>query len=184
MLRRDVLRLLASCAAVPLLPGLGERQLVALGRRAHESGRALRVLHAHQRAIVAVAAERIIPATETPGATDAGVAEFVDTMLADWYPHDDRDRFLAGLAELDSHARRAYGSTFVDAGGPAQTALLTSLDDEVIALRRASSPSADRHWFATLKFLTIWGYCTSETAQTDVLGLWPLPGRFDGCANV
>ena len=188
MLRRHALRLLASTVVVPVFGGLNASQLLALGRRVHSTARRSgaagpEVLEAHQRATVVAAAERIVPRTDTPGATDARVAEFVDRMLADWYPPADRDRFLAGLGELDARAVRAHGSDFVACAPGAQTALLTALDDEVASLRRTNAAAAGQHWFATLKFLTVWGYCTSEPGQT-ALGLWPLPGRFDGCARV
>ena len=193
MLRREALRLLASTVAIPAIRGLDESQVFVLGRRIHAAarggdGRGVRALDEHQQATVAAAAERIIPATDTPGATDARVGEFIDRMLAQWYPPEDRDRFLAGLAELDARARIAHGRAFAECTPAAQTALLTALDDEVAALRRGgtatSRSAAEAHWFSALKFLTIWGYCTSEAAQTAVLGAWPLPGRFDGCARV
>jgi hypothetical protein len=202
MLRRDALRLLASTAAVPVLRGLHQSQLLALGRRIHveardDGGPVVRALDVHQEATVAVAADRIIPATDTPGASDAHVASFIDTMLARWYPSEDRERFLAGLAELDARAWSAHGRDFIECTPLIQTELLTSLDDEVAALRRtaaieaagqpqgsATSSAADRHWFAVLKHLTIWGYCTSEPFQAGVLGHYPMPGRFDGCAHV
>lgn len=191
MLRRDALRLLASTAAIPVLRGLSQSQLLVFGRRIHTAARdaggvVVGALNAHQQATVAIAAERIIPATDTPGASDARVAAFIDRMLAQWYPPKDRDRFLAGLAELDARSRRAHGRAFIECTPLVQTELLTALDDEVAALRRTAQDraAADQHWFAMLKYLTIWGYCTSEAVQTGVLGLYPMPGRFDGCARV
>lgn len=191
MLRRDALRLLASTAAIPVLRGLPQSQLLVFGRRIHAAARdagssVIRALNAHQHATVAIAAERIIPATDTPGASDARVADFIDRMIAKWYPTEDRDRFLAGLAELDTRAQREHGRAFIECPPLVQTQLLTALDDEVAALRRTAPDraAADQQWFAMLKYLTIWGYCTSEVVQTRVLGLYPMPGRFDGCARV
>jgi hypothetical protein len=34
-----------------------------------------------------------------------------------------------------------------------------------------------------LKYLTVYGYCTSE-AGMRALGLYPMAGRYDGCAPV
>src|SRR5690606_16229899 len=50
-----------------------------------------------QHDMVAAAAERIIPATDTPGAIDAGVPDFIDLMMSEWYPEPDQAAFLAGL---------------------------------------------------------------------------------------
>jgi gluconate 2-dehydrogenase gamma chain len=142
--------------------------LLALGRHAHalaaQAG-TLRVLSPHQDAIVVAACERIIPATETPGAAAAQVDRFIDTMLADWYSPEERKRFLAGVADLDSQQ-------FLARSAAQQTAILERLDSE-------TTPG---HWFGTLKYLTIWGYYTSEIAQEKELGNWPLPWRYDGNA--
>ena len=34
-----------------------------------------------------------------------------------------------------------------------------------------------------LKYLTVYGWCTSETGARE-LGIYPLAGRYDGCAPV
>ena len=74
--------------------------------------------------MVSQAAERIIPRTTTPGATDARVADFIDVMLADWYNDSDRTRFKTGLSELDVAARKLTGRGFARATEPHQTELL------------------------------------------------------------
>ena len=38
----------------------------------------------------------------------------------------------------------------------------------------------DEHWFATLKFLTVWGYYTSRVGMTEELRTNVMPGRSDG----
>ena len=124
-----------------------------------------RVLDPGQLATINRAAQQIIPATNTPGAGDVHVEQFVDLMLAEWYSPAERQAFLAGLTALDG---------FLNAAPERQTAMLESFDAE-------ARGHAD-HWFARLKYLTVWGYYTSEVGQTRELGLWPLPWRYDGCA--
>ena len=181
MNRREVLRWLATTGAVGALESLSLDQLFALGRDAHaRSGDgSLRVLDAHADATVIAAAERVIPADGTPGATDAKVDRFIDHMLADWYPPAVRDRVLEGLKELDRLSRARNGRLFVDAAKSEQVALLTTLDQEATATRPSSG---DEHWFLTFKYLTVWGYCTSEVAQRETFKAYPFPGRYDGCA--
>ena len=43
----------------------------------------------------------IIPETDTPGAAEAGVSEFVAALVDGWLDDDHRDRFLAGLDTVD-----------------------------------------------------------------------------------
>lgn len=189
MHRREALRILAVGAGVQCLEGLAPEQVFAFGRAVHARGRsregaALRVLDTHANATVTAAAERIIPASDTPGATDAAVTAFIDHMLADWYSSDERDRLLGGLRELDTRARSLHNAAFVDADETDQIALLSAFDDEVAALRNAASNGTNpgEHWFAMLKYLTVWGYCTSEVAMRETLNAYPLPFRYEPCA--
>ena len=39
-----------------------------------------------------------------------------------------------------------------------------------------------KSWMATVKYLTIWGYYTSEIGVRQELQQGPPPGRYDGCA--
>jgi hypothetical protein len=190
MHRRRALQLIGALAGVPALPVLGrfsESELLALGTRIHEQleGEPYepRVLTPAQHRQVEVAAEQIIPRTHTPGATDARVADFIDMMLADWYRPAERDRFVAGLVDLDVRAMTAHGKAFADISAAARVALLMSMDDEVTTLRRANVQAGNEHWFATLKFLTVWGYYTSRVGSTDELRSNPMPGRYDGNAE-
>jgi hypothetical protein len=38
--------------------------------------------------------------------------------------------------------------------------------------------------FAVLKYLTVWGFCTSEPGMREVLHSLPRPMRYDGAAPV
>jgi gluconate 2-dehydrogenase gamma chain len=159
--RRETIRAIAAAA---VLPALGMRPFTP-GEWLALVERAPQVLTERQRATINAAAQRIIPATHTPGAGDVHVEQFVDLMLADWYTPAERDRLLAGLPALDG---------FSDARPERQSAILESLD--------AEAQGKPEHWFAMLKYLVIWGYYTSQPAQTGELGLWPLPWHYDGCA--
>lgn len=157
--------------------------LEALGLGLHDDlaaqGPAFQVLDARAVAVVSAACERIIPTDDTPGALAADVPRFIDKVMADWEDPADRDRWLAGLATLDPAAQAEHGRPFADCTEAQQDALLTQIDDEVGALP-ASARTA--HWFARLKHLTVWGYCTSEVGMREELRAFPLPGRYDGDA--
>ena len=183
MERRDLLRWLAATAGLAALEGLGADEVLALGREVHARGQAVPVLGPVASRTVTAAAERILPAGETPGATDAGVTAFIDRMLADWFSAEERAAFLAGIPELDRRSRALGGGDFAVSSEADQEEVLLALDGEVTALRRAGrGADANRHWFGMLKYLTVWGYFTSEPAARLTLGNYPLPGRFDGCA--
>jgi len=65
------------------------------------------ILKPHEMAIVSTVAEIMIPRTDTPGAQDVGVPGFIDLTLKDVCAQEDRDRYLAGLAEFDAADRKS-----------------------------------------------------------------------------
>jgi hypothetical protein len=190
--RRDAVRSLAGIAALPFLGTLGLDELLEVGRRAHTlaelrhsggSPAPPRALTAAEYDIVSQAAERIIPRTATPGATDAHVADFIDVMLADWYDVSDRERFKTGLKELDARARNLAARDFARTTEGQQTEVLETLDRELHLRRQSGLAGADDHWFAMLKYLTVWGYYTSRPGIVQELRLELIPGRYDGNAR-
>ncbi len=186
--RRELLGWMVATGGLAALERLAPADLLAIGRDAHRTTRApadpARTLDARAAAIVTRVADHIIPASDTPGASDAGVTTFVDHMLGAWYPSADRDRFLAGLDDLDARSRARGVESFVALDAAAQLALLEVIDGDVTGLRTARDASANRHWFAMMKYLTVWGYCTSERGMRETLHTWPMPMRYDGNAAV
>jgi len=129
-----------------------------------------RTLDAGQLELVAVMAEHIVPQTDTPGARAAGVHRFVDALLSDHYPTPERDRFVAGLADVDARARSRHGKTFVECTADQQVALLTELDEAAYPAVRIDSPRASETWFfRRMKELTVVGYYTSQVGATQEL---------------
>ena len=126
--RRSALRrlsaVLGGVATAPLMSGLlagcstpGGSDLAAYQ---------FQTLSEPQQNLLAALVDQIIPATDTPGAAEAGVPQFVDHMLADWYAPEERDAFLAGLDAVD---RRAEGS-FVGLDDAARATLVEAMDAE------------------------------------------------------
>ena len=177
MLRRDLLRVLGGAGIASLLAPLSAEQRLGLGRGLHAaiaSGPdALAALSAEQAALVAELADLIIPRTDTPGATDVRVVEFIDRILGFWDTSDERDQFLKGLEAISTEA----GATgFAALPQQQKTALLTRLDD---ANYRAPA-SAEAAW-ARLKGMVVYGYFTSQEVQQQVLRTPIIPGRYQGC---
>lgn len=186
--RRDLLQWMVATGGLAALSRFSPRDLTEMGTAAHArlatAPRVPGALTPDERRIVTAAAECIIPRTETPGATDARVADFVDVMMSDWYPDADATRFRAGLVALDEASRANFSLPYADATTAQQVQLAQRFDDEVTALRRTNGAAANEHWFAMLKYLTVWGFCTSEVGMRDVLKSFPRPMRYDGAAPV
>ena len=183
MNRRELCRVVAAAVAGPALTRLSGDELWAVGRRAHARGPGLgfRVLDAHQAETVEMIAELIIPETDTPGARAARLPEFIDLLLAEWAPDDDRKLFLDGLADVDARARAVSAADFRSASEAQRVAILTALDAEAQEARKAKGDRKP-HFFDHMKFVTVYGYCTSEAGATAELHYEAIPGAFEPCA--
>src|SRR5439155_9438857 len=87
----------------------------------------LRTLNSHQDATVTAIAERIIPRTETPGAADIGVDQFIDLILTEWYTKEECTRFLNGLADVDARTQASFGKQFVECSAGQQSEIMLAL---------------------------------------------------------
>ncbi|MFN3583828.1 gluconate 2-dehydrogenase subunit 3 family protein [Phenylobacterium sp.] len=123
---------------------------------------------------LAAACERIMPATDTPGAGAVGVPRFIDRAMADWCEPAEAEGLRAGLASLDAQARAQFKAPFAALTGERQDALLRAAEAEGKAARQP-------HWFPALRELVTVGYFTSEPGATKALRYDPVPGDYRGC---
>ena len=188
MHRRDALRLLATGSLLQLAP----TNLLAALRKARllvQSQNAPRTLNAHQYATVKAMAEMIIPRTDTPGAADVGVADFIDLMMTEWYDESDRSRFLTGLADVDSRSQSKFGNNFVDCSPGGQSDVMAGLGKDMAEAKQQNGSlpdwfsSAPLSFYAMFRQLTLTGYYTSEAGATQELHFEIIPDRYDGCAT-
>jgi gluconate 2-dehydrogenase gamma chain len=119
-------------------------------------------------------AERIIPATDTPGAREAGVARVVDRNLKSYLEAADAAVIRAGLDRADADALAAHGAGFSALSADRQDALLARYDAE-------AARAGGRHFFAMLKELVTVAYFTSELGATKAVRYDPVPGEYRGC---
>jgi hypothetical protein len=166
--RREVLRILGTAAAAAKFPGFSKWGFAC----GHVGNAALQVkpatyqpqfFTAAEYAMVERLADMIIPSDGTSGAKEAGVAEFIDFMVANdpepQYP------FRTGLAWLNAHSERTIGKKFMDLGAEQQNSLLLPLGFK----DKARSGEEDgRRFFALVREYTITGYYTSEVGYREL----------------
>ena len=136
---------------------------------------AYETLDAPQQELLSALVDQILPTTDTPGASEAGVPQFIDKMMTGWYDTEDREAFLTGLAMVDP---RAEGGSFVALANDARTALVAEMDAEAYEPRPDDAPPGTP-FFRQLKELTLSGYYTSEVGATQELQWLEAPGRYD-----
>lgn len=120
----------------------------------------------------------IIPATDTPGAAEAGVPAYIDYVVGrnrEW-----QRLYREGLKWLDKQAARQGAARFVAMKEDAQIALLEPLCEQADAIRDAPAGSAFRKqgpkpkpevaFFRAVKSMTADGFFTSKQGLVDSLG--------------
>jgi Gluconate 2-dehydrogenase subunit 3 len=191
MQRREALRIFAAGAVLPVF----SPELLALFRQAQPApGYKLRTLTPHLNGTVVAMTEQIIPATDTPGAKDARVNEFIDVILTEWATSDERAHFLAGLEDTDKQSQKLFGKNFVDASSDQQLAQLRAIDDVTLAGRVARAHHGNHveppdqqlkgDFWEVFKRITVHGYYTSEIGFSQELKLQIIPGAQHGCQSV
>ena len=192
MERRQAIGVLGGVAGAPVLMPLDElERLVAWRERVHASGAALggsgaaapqatSLLTPPRARAMEALAEVVVPATDTPGASEAGVSEFVAALVDGWLDDDDRDRFLAGLDTVDPACRERFGSPFAECEPGEQTAFVRGLDQEVTRLREDPAADESQHFFHDVKRFALTAYFTSE-AGLAALGYRTTFRTFEGC---
>lgn len=186
MNRRELLKGIGVLLGGSVSPAVVSAVMADEGRQTTGGKWKPQTLSSDQDRLVTAIAEAIIPATDTPGAAEARVNEFVDLLLSEWLDEEVVQRFLAGLAELDSRSRDQPGRPFVDLTPDEQLALLAPLDQEVIELRRAAKEAGlnrveDLPFFGLMKELTLVGYYTSEIGMTQELLHPEITSTYSGC---
>ena len=181
MHRRQILSVLGTAALAPLFAPLSARQRWVAGadlhdRAARQAGG--RALSPAQMALVTSLADTVIPRTGTPGAVDVGSPAFVDLLLAEWYPDQERQGILAGIDAWDARCRDAQGNSFAALDEKGRIAFLTLVDAET---GPAGSPAAA---YAAIKNAIVFGYVTSKPVAEAERTMPIIPGRFDGCVPV
>ena len=160
--RRQVLRILGTAAAAAQFPGFSKWGFAC----GHIGNAALQIKPAQYRpqfftsfeyALLERLADMIIPADSTPGAKEAGVAEFIDFMVA--HTPEDQYAFRMGLPWLNARSEQVNGRPFVALGAEQQNSLLAPLafKDKV-----PLGEEDGRRFFVLMRDYTVTGFYTSE----------------------
>ncbi len=126
--------------------------------------------------IAGAIAERILPKSDTPGALDVGVPEFMDIMYGAFMSNEEKSIFRKGLNNLNNRTRKTHKKPFAK--------LLAVQQDKVIGELAADNDKDTRAFYRKVRELTLVGYFTSKEVGMNVLKYDPVPGMYDGCIPV
>ncbi|MCE6990833.1 gluconate 2-dehydrogenase subunit 3 family protein [Dyadobacter sp. CY323] len=134
------------------------------------------LLSADQSKNLAAMVETIIPKTDTPGAGELGVSDFVQKMVKDCYDSKAQANLASGISNLDEQSIQKFGKSFADAGKDQRLSLLKEAEKSTDADQKA--------FFGLVKNLTIQGYMSSEYVMTNITHYEMIPARYHGCVPV
>lgn len=121
----------------------------------------------------------IIPKTDTPGASEVGVPEFIDNMIFLFWDEDKRTGFISKMEAFQAKAENELGKPFTEASAQEQKAFVQQEHDAVFG--DDVDWDAPRPFIWMVKELTITGYFSSEVGMTQVQQYKLVPGYYDGC---
>lgn len=143
-----------------------------------------------QRSLVAAITDTIIPATDLPGALDAGVPKFIELMAAHWMTEAERAELLRGMTEIEQLSKQLHQQPLADCLPEQRMAVLEQLEarychhpwyqqgcaapDDTVEVDPDKLP-----FIAQIKEFTVFGFFISEVGCKQVLRYNPMPGRFD-----
>jgi gluconate 2-dehydrogenase gamma chain len=204
--RRDILRYIGIASVAASFPGFRQWAFACshkspdlLLSQVSKEPYKLLFFSPEQFRLVEHLAEMIIPADDTPGAKQAGVAEFIDFMLANRVavsaPYDAQsseelirlgseaqEKFITGLAWINAHSDSEFGHTFLDCTAEQQNKLLEELAYKAKFQRTTEE---GREFFQLMRDYTVVGYYTTKIGL-ESLGypglrmVWP---KMPGCTH-
>jgi hypothetical protein len=166
--RREMLRILSTAAAAAGFPGFS-RWSFACGHGRNATSQIKPAAYDPQFfarpefALVERLTELIIPSDGTPGAKEAGVAEFIDFMVV-----SDREvqyGFRTGITWLNAHSERLHGKPFTQLAAEQQTVLL-----EPLGFKDKARPGEEdgQKFFRLMREYTVMGFYSSEVGFKEL----------------
>lgn len=133
--------------------------------------------------------DTMLPKTDTPGALEVGVPEFIDLVLDKYTEEEDRQKMVDGFQSWLSSIQDSESKPYHSLSAEDQLRLLNVLDKESIATAESlEEQDLDKDeleekqpWWLDLKSLAINSYFASEKVGTEVLAYDPVPGPYQGC---
>lgn len=127
--------------------------------------------------------DTILPATDTPGALNAGVPAFIERIALRASTPEQLAALDGAMAALEQALDRRAGKPFAAAPAPLRAATLAALDAEAMAGRtdcrvHAAEDAGDAVTYRLLKAATVYGFYTSEAGGSQDLRFELVPGGY------
>jgi len=128
-------------------------------------------------------AETILPKTKTPGAKDAYVTRFIDTVRPLRFSMDDNEKFKSNLISFIHQAEQELGKDFIHVTADKKLQWVTAVDKASYEKIKNDNdlPTDQRPFYLSLKEQILGGYFSSEIVAKEFFEFDPVPGSYRGC---
>ena len=123
---------------------------------------------------ITTAVDVILPKTDTPGASEVNVPQFMDRFYAEILTEADQENLQAGL------------KAFMDTAGGSDAAAITAALEKTLKAKPEpdAEPDAATQFAYEFRGKAIWSYKTSEYIGEEVLVYLPVPGEYLPCEDL
>ena len=129
-----------------------------------------------QENLLAEIVETIIPKTNTPGAKELNVQQFIPKMVMDCYDKKAQVTYRNGFELVDKSATNTFSKSFMECDGKQRLEILNKMSK--------SENEDEKSFIQLVKGLTIKGYLSSEYVMTNLRIYEYAPARYHGCVPV
>jgi hypothetical protein len=138
-----------------------------------------------KQSLIAELVDIIIPRTDTPGAKDAYVDQFVIKMISYGSDATVQRTFINGIQELEKYCEDTYSKEFVQCSIQDRTNVMKHFESKSNHsnpfLNKVKTKIFGQSFFQKLKDLTVEGYCTSQIGATQGLAYDYIPSSYESC---
>lgn len=122
----------------------------------------------------------IIPPTDTPGAKEALVQDYIVDFMEDCASSKEYNNFINGLIDLQEDCEVKYGNSFEKCSSEQKVEILKSFESGMSngIISKINNKIKGRSFYNILRTLTVEGYCTSSIGATQHLAYRPVPGKY------
>jgi hypothetical protein len=135
--------------------------------------------------LIAEIAETIIPATETPGAKDAKVEDFIINNFINNENTKSMSKFLKGLKDLQEYSQSKYNDSFQNCTLSDKIKILEYYEKKDLSifktLQKIESRLFGNSFIHEFKNLVVIGFCTSKVGATQALAYDYIPVNYQAC---
>ncbi|WP_159020708.1 gluconate 2-dehydrogenase subunit 3 family protein [Algibacter sp. L3A6] len=145
-------------------------------------------------------ADIILPASDTPGALDVNVPQFLDLMYHDIETKENQELFKKGASVFSEKFKTQFG--FEIAKGDkeqfetllgsyfdiSEKATATIFKEQRLPIEKLTDPQIENRslykFLISVRAYTLFGYFTSEKIGEEILNYDPVPGIQIGCMSI